>query len=106
MVVAGRLVGTFEPARVMVMIAQAASTSATRKTSEPGQTGGRTFVMKGRGITPSSRMPAMMASAHAIGGRMMTFAVSVELVMGGVYPSPFRRGCPEGAGAAGGLGHC
>src|SRR5262245_27014372 len=88
MLVVGRLVGTFEPARVLVTIAQAASASASRKTSAPGQTGGRIFVMKGRGISQSSRMPAMMASAHAIGGRMMTLAVSVGGMVNYEIPFP------------------
>jgi hypothetical protein len=40
MVVVGRLVGTFEPARVMVAIAQATSASARANTIAPSQPSG------------------------------------------------------------------
>ena len=76
MVVVGRLVGTFEPALVMVTMAQAASASARTNTIapsiDPGQPAGRSAGRNGKGSSQSSASPAMTASAQASGGRMMT----------------------------------
>lgn len=66
-----RLVGTFEP-RVMVAIAQATSTSARASTVAPSQPAGSIPGTNGKGMSQLSASPANAASAHAIGGRMMT----------------------------------
>ena len=68
MVVLGRLVGTFEPARVMVAIAQAASASARANTVAPSQSAGSIPGTNGKGMSQWSASPASTASAHAIGG--------------------------------------
>src|SRR6516165_9652696 len=78
MVVLGRLVGTFEPPRVMVTIAQANSASARANTSAPNPPAGTAAGTNGKGKSQLSASPASTATAHAIGGRIMTFAVSVE----------------------------
>jgi hypothetical protein len=70
--VAGLLVGTFEPARVIVAIAQANSASATTNTAPPSQGAGTTAGTNGKGMSQLSAKAAMTASAHASGGRMMT----------------------------------
>jgi hypothetical protein len=72
MVVVGRLVGTFEPALVIVTIAQATSASAKANTIAPSQPAGRSTGRNGRGTSQLSGSPAMTASAHASGGRIMT----------------------------------
>src|SRR5262245_30057169 len=74
MVVVGRLVRTFEPARVMVAIAQANSASARANTIAPSQPAGIAAGMNGKGMSQLSASPASTATAHAIGGRIMTFA--------------------------------
>src|SRR6516165_2069479 len=84
MVVAGRLVGTFEPDRVMVEIAQASSTSARTNTTPPTQRAGTAAGRNGKGMSQLSASPAMTVSAHAIGGRMMTWAVSAVSLMAGL----------------------
>src|SRR5215469_11426405 len=84
MVVLGRLVGTFEPARVMVTIAQANSASARANTSAPSPPAGTAAGMNGKGKSQLSASPASTATAHAIGGRIMTFAVSVASDMAGL----------------------
>ena len=83
MVVVGILVGTFEPARVMVAIAQAASASARANTIAPSQPADTAAGKSGKGISQLSASPASTASAHAIGGRTMTFAVSAVSAMAG-----------------------
>src|SRR5262245_42063194 len=96
MVVAGRLVGTFEPARVMVEIAQASSTSARANTTPPTQRAGVADGRNGKGISQLSASPAMSASAHAIGGRTMTRAVSVvSLTAGLLNNAPFDACAPK-----------
>src|SRR6266487_2338101 len=80
-VVVGKLVGTFEPARVMVAIAQATSASARANTVAPSQRAGSIAGANGKGISQLSASPASTASAHAIGGRTMTFAVSARSPM-------------------------
>ncbi len=77
------LVGTFEPARVMVTIAQATSASAIANTAPPTQPVGTAAGKNGKGMSQLSASPASTASAHAIGGRTMTFAVSAVLAMAG-----------------------
>ena len=72
----GRLVGTFEPARVMVEIAHATSASARANTIVPSQPVGTAAGKNDNGMSHLSASPASTASAHAIGGRTMTFAVS------------------------------
>src|SRR5215813_6166795 len=84
MVVVGWLVGTFEPAREMVAIAQASSASARANTIAPSQAAGTTAGTNGKGMSQSSANPASAATAHAIGGRIMTFAVSVAAAMAGL----------------------
>src|SRR5262245_11223151 len=81
MVVVGRLVGTFEPARLMVAIAQATSVSARANTIAPAQAAGTAAAMNGKGASQLSASPASTASAHAIGGRTMTLAVSAVSAM-------------------------
>ena len=79
----GVLVGTFEPARVMVAIAQANSASATTTTAPPSQPAGTAAGMNGKGMSQSSAKAAMTASAHASGGRMTTCAVAAGVTHGG-----------------------
>src|SRR5215471_13893287 len=83
MVVVGRLVGTFEPARLMVAIAQATSASARANTIVPSQPVGTAAGKNGKDISQLNASPASTASAHAIGGRTMTFAVSAVSAMAG-----------------------
>src|SRR5215831_1741779 len=98
MVVVGRLVGTFEPARVMVEIAHATSASARANTIVPSQPLGTAAGKNGKGMSQLSASPASTASAHAIGGRTMTFAVSAVSAHGGtgepallsMWPRPGR----------------
>src|SRR5207344_990324 len=78
----GLLVGTFEPARMMVAIAQANSASATTTTAPPSQPAGTAAGTNGKGISQSSAKAAMTASAHASGGRMTTCAVAAVSLMG------------------------
>src|SRR6516164_6728265 len=87
MVVVGRLVGTFEPARVMVTIAQATSANARANTIAPSPPAGTAAGMNGKGISQLSPDPTSTATAHAIGGRIMTFAVSVASAMAGTIES-------------------
>jgi hypothetical protein len=70
--VVGMLVGTFEPARVMVVIAQANSASAKTNTAPPSQPAGTAAGTNGKGTSQLSANPAITASAHTSGGRMMT----------------------------------
>src|SRR5689334_17867492 len=81
MLVVGRLVGTFEPARVMVAIAATNSASASANTIAPIQAAGSAAGTNRRGTNQSSAKPASTATSHAIGGRTMTFAVSVASAM-------------------------
>ena len=76
-------VGTFEPTRVMVAIAQATSASARANTIAPSQPAGDAAGTNGKGMSQLSASPASTASAHAIGGRTMTFAVSAVSAMAG-----------------------
>src|SRR6516165_3754890 len=93
MVVVGRLVGTFEPARVMVEIAHATSASARANTIVPSQPAGTAAGTNGKGMSQLSASPASTASAHAIGGWTMTFAVSAVSAMAGpVNLRSFRCG--------------
>src|SRR5467141_3361558 len=78
------LVGTLEPARVRVAIAQAASASAMANTAPPTQSAGAAAGMNGKGMShckASAASTASTASTHAIGGRMMTLAVSAVSLM-------------------------
>src|SRR5712664_3413296 len=84
MVVVGMLVGTFEPALVMVAIAQANSASASTNTIPPTQPAGTEAGTNGQDMTHCRASPASTASAHAIGGRMMTLAVSGVSFMAGL----------------------
>src|SRR5262245_36682591 len=81
MVVVGVLVGTLEPARVMVTIAQANSASAAANTTPPAQPADTADGMNGSGMSQLSASPITTASAHAIGGRTTTWAVSGVAVM-------------------------
>src|SRR5712671_2126201 len=83
MVVVGRRVGTFEPARVMVEIAHATRASARANTIAPSQPADTAAGKNGKGMSQLSASPASTASAHAIGGRTMTFAVSAVSAMAG-----------------------
>src|SRR5215467_8581954 len=84
MVVVGRFVGTFEPAQVTVVIAQAKSASARANFTAPSQRAGTAAGTNGKGRSQLSASPPSTATAHAIGGRTMTFAVSVVSVMAGL----------------------
>src|ERR671934_633672 len=84
MVVVGRFVGTFEPAWVMVAIDQANSASAKANTIAPSHPVGTAAGTNGKGMSQLSASPASTATAHAIGGRKMTFAVSVVSAMAGL----------------------
>src|SRR5215467_15834354 len=93
MVVVGRLVGTFEPARVMVTIAQANSANARANTISPRPPAGTAAGMNGKGMSQLSASPPSTATAHAIGGRIMTFALSAVSAMAGtVNLRSFRCG--------------
>src|SRR5215510_4889734 len=81
MVVVGRSVGTFEPARVTVAIAQANSASAKANTIAPSQPAGTAAGTNGKGTSQLSASPASTATTHASGGRIMTLAVSVVSAM-------------------------
>src|SRR5262245_39822892 len=65
MVVVGRLVGTFEPALVIVTIAEATSTMARINTIAPSQPAGRLEGSNGKGTSQLSASPAMTAIPHA-----------------------------------------
>src|SRR6516225_8158258 len=84
MVVVGRLVGTFEPALVIVTMAQANSASARTNTIAPSQPAGRSTGRNGKGTSQLSASPAITARPHASGGRVMTGAVSALLSMAGL----------------------
>src|SRR5215470_13735080 len=83
MVVVGSLVCTLEPAPLIVAIAHANSASASANTIAPSQPAGTAAGTNGKGISQSSTSPASTAIAHAIGGRIMTFAVSVVSAIAG-----------------------
>ena len=72
MVVVGRLVGTFEPALVIVKMAQATSASARTNTAAPSQPAGRSTGRNAKGTSQWSASPAMTANPHPRGGRMLT----------------------------------
>src|SRR5215475_1364993 len=92
MVVVGRRVGTFEPARVMVKIAHANSATARANTIAPSQPADTAAGKNGKGISQLSASPASTAIAHAIGGRTMTFAVSAVSAMAGPVNQLLRWG--------------
>src|SRR5262249_14749642 len=97
MVVVGRLVGTFEPARTMVAIAHAKSASARANTIAPSHPAGAVAGTNGKGSSQLSASPASTATAHAIGGRILTFAVSVVSAMAGLgAPRKVGRQHPRG----------
>jgi len=83
MAVIGRLVGTFEPALVTVAIDHTKSASARANTIAPSQPAGTTAGTNGKGMSQLSASAATTATAHAIGGRIMTFAVSVVSAIAG-----------------------
>src|SRR5262245_38178078 len=82
MVVVGVLVGTFEPALVMVTIAHTNNASAAKNTVAPSPAAGASAGMNGKGMNQLSPSPASTASAHAIGGRKRTWAVSGSVIAG------------------------
>src|SRR5215831_17428388 len=84
MVVVGRLVGTSEPALVIVTMAHATSASARTNTIAPSQLAGTSTGRNGKGTSQLSASPAMTASPHASGGRIMTRAVSAVSSMAGL----------------------
>src|SRR6516225_9131860 len=90
MVVVGSLVGTFEPALVIVTMAQENSASARTNTIAPSQPAGAAAGTNGKGMSQLSARPASTATAHANGGRKMTFAVSVVSAMA-VHRLSLRR---------------
>src|SRR5215471_11530437 len=93
MVVVGRLVGTFEPALVIVTMAHASSASARANTIAPSQPAGTAAGTNGKGMSQLSASPASTATAHAIGGRITTFAVSVVSAMAGQLNLAPRNCC-------------
>src|SRR5215813_13560252 len=96
MVVVGKLVGTFEPAWVTAAIAQANSASARANTIAPSHPAGTADGTNGKGMSQLSASPASTAIAHAIGGRKITFAVSVVSAMAGpLNLAPPSRWGPE-----------
>ena len=70
--VVGRLVGIFEPALVTVTMALENSAVARTNSIAPSQLAGRSAGKNGKGTSQFSASPAMTASPHASGGRMMT----------------------------------
>src|SRR5262249_1951503 len=97
-VVVGRLVGTFEPALVIVTMAQAISASAKTNTIAPSQPAGRSTGSNGKGASQLSVSPAVTASPHASGGRMRTWAGSAESSMASIAAQRLndRRGESRG----------
>src|SRR5215831_9180563 len=81
MVAVGRLVGTLEPALVIVTMAHANNVNATPNTIAPNQRAGRPAGMNRKGASQSSASPAMTADPHASGGRTTTRAVSAVASM-------------------------
>src|SRR5262249_10680308 len=81
MAVVGMLVGTFEPARGVGTNAQANSASAVANTAPPTQRAGTAAGMNRKGKSHCRASAASTPSAHAIGGRMMTLAVSAVSLM-------------------------
>ena len=71
MVAVGKFVGTLGPALVIVAMAQATSAKARTNTIAPGKPAGRAAGRNGKGMSQSSASPAMTASPHASGDRMM-----------------------------------
>jgi probable HAF family extracellular repeat protein len=67
--------------RVIVTIAQASSATARANTIAPSQPAGSVAGTNGKDTSHSSASPTSTATAHAIGGRTMTFAVSVASAM-------------------------
>src|SRR5262245_22584114 len=102
MVVVGRSVGTFEPARVTVEIAQANSASARTNTNAPSRSAGTAAGMNGKGMSQSSASPASTATGHAIVGLIVTLAVSVVSAMTGLLNRAprSRRGVEDYSRAA------
>src|SRR5689334_24586046 len=86
MVVVGRLVGTFEPALLMVTMAHANSASASTNTIAPTERAGTFAGRNGKGRSQSSASPAITARPHASGGRTMTPEVSAASSMAGYEP--------------------
>src|SRR5262245_14283938 len=72
----------------MVAIAHTANASARANTTAPTPPAGTAAGTNGKGANQSSRNPARIANAHAIGGRTTTFAVSAVLAMAGPVNSP------------------
>src|SRR6516165_1433723 len=68
MVVVGRLVGTFEPAQVIVTMAQATSASARTNTIAPSQLAATSAGRNGKRRSQLSASPIMTARPHATGG--------------------------------------
>lgn len=76
MAVVGVSVGTFEPARLMVAIAEAKRTNANANTIAPNQAAGTRAGRKGRGLSQPRASPTTTAKGHALVGLTMTLAVS------------------------------
>ena len=68
----------------MVAIAQATGASASANTIAPNAPAGTAAGMNDKGKSQLSTSPASTALAHAIGGRIMTFAVSAALAIAGL----------------------
>src|SRR5260221_13220437 len=79
--VVGMWVGTCERAREWLATAQAASASAMANTAPPTQPAGAAAGMNGKGMSHCKANAASTASAHAIGGRIVTLAVSAGAPM-------------------------
>src|SRR5215470_12558977 len=82
--VVGRLLGTVEAAPGIVKMAQATSASARTKTIAPSEPAGRSAGRNGKDTSQLSASPAITASPHASGGRIMTRAVSAVSSMAGL----------------------
>src|SRR5215469_1103188 len=75
-VVVGKLVGTFEPALVIVTKAQASNASARTNSIPPSQPTGKSAGRKCKRTSQLSASPARTESPQASGGRTVTRAVS------------------------------
>src|SRR5436305_9575100 len=75
-VLLGKLVGTFEPPRVIVVTAQANSTRASANTMPPSQAADTVAGTKRNGKSQPRAMPTAALMAQASGGRTRTWAVS------------------------------
>jgi ABC-2 type transport system permease protein len=91
MVVVGRLVGTFEPAWVMVAIAQAASASAMANTAPPTQPAGTAAGMNRKGMSHRTAFLLILQQTLLIGAAALS-GLAVAQTAGGAFANVLGRG--------------